>query len=190
MVLVTEPIVIKIAGEVLITVEGVFQVYPENQARITAMDTNNRFLGFRFDNTSLSVLRNVIIEYGGGIKLVDSNMEITDCIIRYFNKAYSTGAIDLFHSNPLIARNEIYRNAGPAVASGANAVHRLMYDIILFMKTTPSNANTPQINLGTMNDDTIRIVGNSITGLYDEAAALPLALLFWRRHQLYYRQQT
>jgi hypothetical protein len=177
-VLVTEPIVIKIAGEVLITVEGVFQVYPENQARITAMDTNNRFLGFRFDNTSLSVLRNVIIEYGGGIKLVDSNMEITDCIIRYFNKAYSTGAIDLFHSNPLIARNEIYRNAGPAVASGANAASSpdIRYNTIYENNT--SNANTPQINLGTMNDDTIRIVGNSITGLYDEAGGIAVSTLF------------
>ncbi|MDZ7775450.1 MAG: right-handed parallel beta-helix repeat-containing protein [Bacteroidales bacterium] len=168
---------VEIAGGALITVLGTWNAFPAETASFSAIDPENRFEGFRFEETDESVFSNAVIEYGGGIKLVESDMEISDCIIRYFDKSYSTGAIDLFYSSADIHNNELYENAGPAVASGATSTSSPQIFNNEIYENNTSNANTPQINLGTSAEDSIRIVGNVISGLYDMAGGIAVTTL-------------
>lgn len=174
---ITEAINVEIAGEVLVTVLGTWNAVPEETASFKAMSPDNRFEGFRFEETNESVFSNSVIEYGGGIKLVESDMEISDCTVRYFDKSNSTGAIDLFYSTPDIHNNEIYENAGPAIASGATSTSSPQIFNNHIYENNTSNANTPQINLGTSAEDSIRIVGNTITGFYDMAGGIAITTL-------------
>ncbi len=174
---VDEGIDVKIEEDILIRVNGTFDATPDEEATFTAKDPENRFKGFRFEESVASVIDNCLIEYGGGIKLVDCDVQISNSIIRYFDKEYSTGAIDLYHSSPDIYNNEIYENAGPAIASGSTAASSPQILNNNIYENNTSNANTPQINLGTMAEDSIRIVGNTITGLYEMAGGIAVTTL-------------
>ncbi len=174
---VDEGIDVKIEDDILIRINGTFDATPDEEATFTAADPENRFKGFRFEESAASVIDNCLIEYGGGIKLVDCDVQISNSIIRYFDKEYSTGAIDLYHSSPNIYDNEIYENAGPAIASGSNAASSPQILNNNIYENNTSNANTPQINLGTMAEDSIRIVGNTITGLYEMAGGIAVTTL-------------
>lgn len=168
---------VKIAADILIKVNGTWEATPDEQAVFTAIDPESRFKGFRFEESVASVIDNCLIEYGGGIKLVDCDVQISNSIIRYFDKEYSTGAINLFHSSPDIYENEIYENAGPAIASGSTSASSPQIVNNNIFENNTSNANTPQINLGTMAEDSIRIIGNTITGLYEMAGGIAVTTL-------------
>lgn len=168
---------VKIAADILISVNGTWDATPDEQAVFTAIDPESRFKGFRFEESVASVIDNCLVEYGGGIKMVDCDVQISNSVIRYFDKGYSTGAIDLYHSSPDIYENEIYENAGPAIASGSTAASSPQILNNNIYENNTSNANTPQINLGTMADDSIRIVGNTISGLYEMAGGIAVTTL-------------
>lgn len=168
---------VKVAQAKRINVHGTLIATPPVQLTFTAIDTTQRFKGFRFENSSGSIMIRTLVEFGGGIKLVSSPVHFEDCVIRFNDKSNCTGSIDASQSNPVIKRCTFFRNAGPAVATGANAASspQILGCQILYNNT--ANTNAPQINLGMMGSDTIRIIGNLIDGAYPMAGGIALSTL-------------
>jgi len=176
--LIEEDITLQIGAGLLWTVEGVLKIDAPNMVFIQNKTSEDHFLGIRFDNSSSSYLRNVSFSNGGGIRLVESSMQIINCSIDNFNTEYSTGAINLFQSNPLIRDCTISNCAGPAIASGANSASspQIINNVINFNVT--ENGNTPQINLGTSDGiSPIVIDSNQVNGQYDNAGGIAVATL-------------
>jgi len=160
------------------TIEGVLTIDAPANFSISHVSGEGNFEGIRFDNSSESYLNNVWISYGGGVKLVESNIEIRNCTFEFFNTAYSTGAVDLYHSNPLIRDCTFSNNEGPAVASGANGASSPQIINNVLNYNVSGNANTPQINLGPSADlSPIVIDSNHIYGQYDMAGGIALSTL-------------
>lgn len=169
---------IKLLSDILITSEGVLILSPPNEILITAMDTIQFYQGFKMDQTSGSVFRRCVFEFGNGIKLLNTDMIIDECTFRKNENNYSTGMLDLFYSNPQISNNYFYMNAGPAILSAANgeSAPQIINNTIVYNVT--ANINMPQINLGScMAQDTVIISHNSILGMYDQAGGIAVSLL-------------
>jgi len=163
---------------VLLTVQGVFQAESPGQIMFTAKDTLVNYKGFRFEDSDASYLNNCIIEFGGGIDILESDLLIEDCLIWKNDKSNSTGVIDLFHSNPQIINCDIRLNKGPAVLSSATGESSpYIFGNTLYRNNT-ENTNMPQINLGTSNNDTpIVIQNNNIEGYYDQVGGIAVTTL-------------
>jgi hypothetical protein len=168
---------LKLSSLVLINISGTLTINPPDSVKITAQDTAQQFLGMRFDTLSrASVLRKMIFEYGNAIKLVSTSILIDSCTIRYNTLVsnFSSGAINLFRSNPIISNNKIFHNRRSAIISGANVpsspqiIGNTIYENNVF------NENYPQINLGASGTDTLIIRNNIIRGYYDMAGGIAL----------------
>ena len=170
--------VIKIDQGKLFTVNGVLLADPPTGITFTAIDTTQNFLGFRFEESSASLMNKCKIEFGGGIKLIESDMIFENCILRKNNVENSTGAINLFHSSPLISYSDFHLNKGPAIMSGANSESSPKIYFNTISHNNILNQNMPQINLGTSQaNDSIWIVGNTIQGFYDNAGGIAISTL-------------
>lgn len=169
---------IKISTGKLITIFGMLYTDPPAPITFSAVDTTQNFLGFRFEDSNDSQLKNCVIEFGGGIKLVNADIRIENCLIQKNNTSNSTGAIDLYQSNPTIQNCEISSNEGPAIMSAANSNSSpFIYQNDIYHNNT-SNQNMPQINLGTSADnEEIIIENNTIEGLYDNSGGVALSTL-------------
>lgn len=174
---ITEDLTVKIAAAKRIFVNGTLISDPVEQAVFTAIDPENNFRGFRFDGSHNSVLRNTVVEYGGGIQLLNSHMLIEDCIIRYNDRSNTSGAVNLSNSNPVIRYNTFLENAGSAIGSGANinAAPQVLYNQLI--RNSTENTNRPQINLGPTGGDTTMIIGNVIEGYYTMAGGIAISNL-------------
>jgi hypothetical protein len=168
---------VKFDPNVLMTVYGVFVANPPDQAILTASVPALFFKGFRFENSSASALHSCLIEYGGGLQIIGSDMLIEGCVIRNFNKSNTTGAIQVSQGKVRLANNEIYQNKGPAIASAANALAAPQIIGCHIWSNNTDNTNMPQINLGNSGNDTIRIIGNTITGQFDQAGGIAVSTL-------------
>ena len=168
---------IKVSPAKLITVEGTLIIDPLQTLVITSTIPSQKFMGFRFDNSTGSVIRNAHILNAGGVKLVYSNVLFEYCTFSAFDKSHSTGTIDAYYSDPIIRYCNFSNNAGPAIASGSNGSSspQIYYSQLIHNNT--SNANTPQINLGTSGTDTVRIVGNTIDGFYNMGGGIAISTL-------------
>lgn len=164
--------------DIRLTIEGVFITNPPSEFEIKRANLENNFDGFRFDNSSASVLNKLLVSNAGGMKLVDSDMEIKNCSFTSFGQEYTTGTIDLYHSNPLIRDCSFTSNMGPAIMSGANGESspQIINNILSF--NAASNGNTPQINLGA-SDALVSIVidSNSIFGEYEMSGGIAISTL-------------
>jgi len=170
--------IIKIESAKLITVLGVFQAQPPEELYITAMDTTQHYLGFKFDESDASILKNCIIEFGGGIDLLYTDMLIENCVIRQNDKSNATGVIDLFHSSPEVFNCEIYSNDGPAVLSSATGGSSPLISGNYIYHNNTLNTNMPQINLGTSDPSLeIRILNNYIEGNFDMSGGIAITTL-------------
>jgi len=158
--------VINVNQAVLITIAGVLFADLNDDDLLTVKSTNEDefYKGLKFDNSPSSVLNKVNFEFAGGIKLVSSQVEFTNCKFEGFNQGNCTGTIDLFQSHPQIFACTFQNNAGPAVLSGANGASSPQIINCIIIGNVTSNSNMPQINLGTSGNDSIRIVNCWITG--------------------------
>ena len=169
---------LKISADKLITINGVVTVEPSDIFVFTAADTTQNFAGFMFEGSGNSHITKSIIEFGGGIKLVNSGLTFEECIIRKNNKSNSTGAIDIFQSNPQIINCEIYDNEGPAIQSAANSGSSPVILQNNIYRNNSANENMPQINLGTTSEnEELKIIGNTIEGYYDNAGGIAVSTL-------------
>ena len=170
--------IIKISAAKLITIKGTLIANPINGVLLTAIDTTQNFKGFRFEGSNNSYIHKCQIEFGGGIKLVNANVTFDSCRIQKNNQLNSTGAVDIFQSNPIIYHCEFYKNLGPAIASAANAASSPIIKYCHIWSNNTANSNAPQINLGTSyNSDTIIISDNNIEGLYNNAGGITISNL-------------
>ncbi|MGB9696871.1 MAG: T9SS type A sorting domain-containing protein [Ignavibacteria bacterium] len=159
---------IKMALKGFINVYGTFIINPPDSVKVTAIDTTQKFIGFKLDSLSdASVFKRLIMEYGNSIYLMYCDMLIDSCTLRYnyyYTSGLRSGTIYLFFSSPTISNNKIFRNIRAAIASGANVssspkiINNLIYENDL------ENYNTPQINLGAASSLPIIIRGNIIRG--------------------------
>lgn len=169
---------VKFSEATLITIMGTFQAEPPNQIVFTAVDTLMNYKGFRFEDTHESFLKNCVVEFGGGIDILNSDMLIENCVIQKNDKSNSTGAIDLFHSSPQIINCNIRLNKGPAVLSGATSeCSPYIFGNILYRNNT-ENTNMPQINLGAYDGfNMIIIQENTVEGFYDQVGGIAITTL-------------
>jgi hypothetical protein len=159
---------LKLENKIMIKVEGVLLVNPPDSVKITALNQTNRFHSVRFENgTKTSLLRKTIVEYGNGIRVLNANIKIDRCIVRYNDKQYQSSAINISGSKPEITNCKIYRNVAAAIgspASGGGGCSPVIRNNWIFENvTTP--ANMPQINLGPGRTDTIVVSGNTVIGI-------------------------
>jgi hypothetical protein len=169
---------LRIAAGIEVKIYGSLICDPPNSLIIAAMDTTTHFKGMSFDNSDGSSLQKCNIGFGGGIKLIDSDIMMDSCLIRKSDQSNCTGTIDMIHSNPVIQNCRIYDNMGPAILSAANGSSSPQITANQLLQNCSANLNMPQINLGTSSPaDSIRIIGNTITGLYDNAGGIAVATL-------------
>jgi len=170
--------IMKISDGKIVTIAGILLVDPPLNFTFTANDTTQNFLGFRFEESSDSYLSRCKIEFGGGIKLITSDLTVEDCIIRKNDKSNSTGAIDVFQSNPLIKNCEIYENEGPAIMSAANSGSSPIVMGNMIYHNNTENENMPQLNFGTTSESAeLQIIDNTIEGLYDNVGGIAVSTL-------------
>ncbi|MBV6479282.1 MAG: hypothetical protein HGGPFJEG_02053 [Ignavibacteria bacterium] len=164
---VTTNAVIKFGTSVFIDIFGVLIVNPPDSAKITAQDTSLKFLGLKFeDQSDGSFLKKLIFEYGNSIRMLDCNILIDSCTIRFnnLNSSFASGAISLFRSNSVITNCKIYRNRRAAIVSGANIASSPVIENNIIFENDTDNTNVPQINFGATASTPMIIRGNQIIG--------------------------
>lgn len=169
--------IMKMGPQVFIDVFGVMIIDPPNTGLITAADTLQKFLGLKFeDQSDGSRMLKTIFEHGNGIRMLDCNILIDRCTIRFntLNSNFSSSAVSLFRSNSVISNCTIYRNRRAAIASSANITSSPRIISNNIFENNTENANVPQINLGAAANDTLIIRGNTITGLFDNCGGISL----------------
>ncbi|MFD2717989.1 T9SS type A sorting domain-containing protein [Hymenobacter monticola] len=145
---------LRVAAAALLTVDGVLLVNPRDSVKITAQASTAPFSGLTFSATSQgSRLRKTIVEYGGGIRILDNDLLLDSCVVRYQvarigSTATNSGAISPSGGAPRILNCRIYANARAGVQSPSNRNTSPVIQNCLFRNNDTENANTPQINLG------------------------------------------
>ena len=161
---------IKMGNLSILYVFGTLLINPLDSAKITAADTNFKFIGIKLDSTSnASVLKKLIFEYGNSIHMLNCNLLIDSCTIRYntnYASGMQSGAISLFKANATISHCKIYRNRRAAIVSGSNISSSPVITDNLIFENDTENGNYPQINLGAASTSPVIIRNNTIRGLF------------------------
>ncbi len=168
---------LELAPLVLINIDGTLITNPPNQMMITAQDTTQMFYGLRFsDYSGASVMKKTVFQYGAAIKLVNSDMLIDSCIIRFNNliSNFSSSAINLTNSNPVISNNTIYRNGRSAISSAANLQSSPVIINNVIYENDVTNGLYPQINLGGASASPLIIRNNIIRGFFNQAGGIAI----------------
>lgn len=162
--------VIRVADSAEIVLEGVVLLNSPDSLVITAMDSSSFFppIEIRSEGT---VFQNVVLTYGGGIEIYDSSPILFACSLRNNNNGTS-GAVNLFRSNAIIAYSSFYDNYSSAIAGGANIANAPKIFFNHIARNVTFNGNRSQINLGSSGSDTTIIHGNLIEGMYTMAGAI------------------
>lgn len=164
-IIIDESAFFRVSNSVLITVNGDLKILSSGgTVTFSSMNEQSYFTGFKFQNSSSSVIHHTAFIRAGGIKLLSSDVEFTGCSFHYFNQENCTGSIDLSQSSPMIIECEFIGNTGPAVLSSANGSSSPQIFDCFMQGNVSGNANMPQINLGTSGADSVRIIGNHIIG--------------------------
>lgn len=148
-----------------ITIFGTFLVTAD-AVTFTAIDQENPYDGFRFEEFSVVNIQNSTIEYGGGLRVLNEDFTINNCTLSNNVSGISTGSvISLSRGAPQITNNTFLYNVTPAVSSAANRqVSAYIFNNYMEGNNT-DNSNRPQINMGTtMATDTLKIIQNTIIG--------------------------
>ncbi|MCB0455191.1 MAG: T9SS type A sorting domain-containing protein [Aequorivita sp.] len=162
----------------LITVFGAFTVN-SNAVTITALDENNPYDGFRFEEFSEIDINNATIEHGGGLRVLTETFSIDNCTLtNNVSGATTSAVIQLSRGMPQITNNIISFNENPAIGSAANSAVSAYIFNNMIEGNNQANSNRPQINLGTtMANEQLQIVQNTIIGdpTIDQAGGIAIA---------------
>jgi hypothetical protein len=145
---------LRLAAAAQVNVDGVLLVNPRDSVKITAQVSSAPFHSLAFSATSQgSRLRKTIVEYGGGIRMIDNDLLIDSCVVRYQVSRIGTtstnsGAISPSGGAPRILNCRIYENARSGVLSPANRNTSPIIQNCIFRNNGTENGNYPQINLG------------------------------------------
>lgn len=164
-VIIDSDLTLSIDPDKLITVFGAFTV-DSNSVTITALDENQPYEGFRFEEFSEINIQNATIQYGGGLRVLTETFSIDNCTLtNNVSGATTSAVIQLSRGMPQITNNTISFNENPAIGSAANsAVSAYIFNNIIESNNT-ANSNRPQINLGTtLANEPLKIMQNTIIG--------------------------
>ncbi len=166
--------------EKLITVFGAFTV-DSNAVTITALDENQPYEGFRFEEFSGINIQNATIEFGGGLRVLTETFSIDNCTVtNNVSGATTSAVIQLSRGMPQITNNTISFNENPAIGSAANsAVSAYIFNNTI-EGNNQANSNRPQINLGTtLANEPLQIIQNTIIGdpAMEQAGGIAIANL-------------
>lgn len=174
---------IKMASLALFYVDGVLLINPRDSVKITAVDPAKPFHSLSFSATSEgSQLRKTVVEYGGGLKVVDASLVLDSCVVRYQvasigTKATNSGAISLSGGTPRITNCRIYGNARSGILSPSNRPTSPIIRNNVLVANSTENGNWPQINLGIGGATPIIIQGNLVVGRYQMAGGISVSNL-------------
>lgn len=148
-----------------LTIFGTFTVDSEAVV-FTAIDETAPYDGFRFEEESTINIQNSTIQYGGGLRVLNTDFTINNSTLLYNVSGVSTGAvISISRGTPEITNNIFKFNELPAVGSSANRQVSANISNNYMEGNNTSNSNRPQINMGTtMATDTLKIINNTIIG--------------------------
>lgn len=153
-----------LAEDVLITIAGVFRV-DADEVIFTAIDEEEPYKGFRFEEGSEITIRNATIEYGGGLRVLTESFLIEFSTLRHNVSGATTSAvIQLSRGISRIENNVIEDNQLPAIGSAANSSAAPQIHNNMIARNNLENSNRPQINLGPTGDGVAVIINNSIIG--------------------------
>lgn len=158
---------LKIKPGIEVLVSGVFNASgTENDSiSISAQDTSNPYEGFRFEEISTVNIDYTAITYGGGLKVITPNLNLTNSRIAFHNSGSATGAaVSLSGGSPVIVQNAFIENDLPAISSGANQQVSAKILNNYLRANGQANENRPQINMGPTGADTLKIINNTIAG--------------------------
>src|SRR5690606_11332026 len=177
-VIINSDLTLSIETAKLITVFGAFTV-DSNAVTITALDENQPYEGFRFEEFSEIDINNAIIEYGGGLRVLTETFSIDGCTItNNVSGATTSAVIQLSGGMPQITNNTVSFNENPAIGSAANSqVSAYIFNNHL-EGNNQANSNRPQINMGTtLANEPLHIKSNVIIGdpTLDQAGGIAIA---------------
>lgn len=162
-------------GDILITVKGSIRIDNEDMKVYVGPVTGSR-LQIRFENSSSpSLIANCNFLFLSGIQLIESEVTFKDCLFQSFDKDLNSGAITYMNCNPVLHRCIFQGNYGSAISSGVNVTGSPQLYGCEFRYNVLSKENMPQLNLGPGGEDTIRIVGNRVIGLYPLVGGIVIA---------------
>lgn len=157
-----------IAPEVRITVAGVFQINAPDSFLLDSSQEEEKFEGVRVEENANLLWNNVIMQNGGGVRILSgltssiTNSEfytnyggVASSAVIYFSKGYH-----------LIENNTFIENEQPAVSSAANSTAYPLIKGNYIEFNNQENSNRPQINMGPTGaaTDTLKIINNTIIG--------------------------
>lgn len=152
------------ASGALITIHGSMICENTGVDRVWIYGNENSQFSMRFENATADI-KKIYFNEGAGIKLIESDVTIDDSQFVFFSREYSSGVLDVLNCDPVIKNCSFTWNEGPAVCSPANGRASVqILNCLINSNVTTEGLNMPQINLGPGGDDTIRIVGNEISG--------------------------
>ncbi|MBO7073373.1 MAG: DUF1565 domain-containing protein [Bacteroidales bacterium] len=152
------------ASGALITIQGSMICENTGNDRVWIYGNESSQFSMRFENATADIKR-IYFNEGAGIKLIESDVTIDDSQFIFFSREYASGVLDVFNCDPVIKNCSFTWNEGPAVCSPANGRASVqILNCLINSNVTTEGLNMPQINLGPGGDDTIRIVGNEISG--------------------------
>lgn len=149
------------AAAILITING-SMVSTNTNDRVGLFGLNEtEHFSMRFENATNCNLKRLYLSDGAGIKVIESDVTFDDVKFLYFTRDYCNAVIDIFNCNPVIKNCYFQDNQGAAISSPANGQSspQILNNIL---DANVNGLNSPQINLGPGDRDTIRIVGNEI----------------------------
>lgn len=152
------------ASGALITIYGSMICENTGADRVWIYGNESSQFSMRFENATADI-KKIYFNEGAGIKLIESDVTIDDSQFVFFSREYSSGVLDVFNCDPVIKNSSFTWNEGPAICSPANGRASVqILNCFINSNVTTEGLNMPQINLGPGGDDTIRIVGNEISG--------------------------
>lgn len=158
-------------------------VNPRDSVKITAQVSTAPFHSLAFSATSQgSRLRKTIVEYGGGIRILDNDLLLDSCVVRYQVSRIGTmntnsGAISPSGGAPQILNCRIYENGRSGILSPANRNTSPVIRNCVFRDNDTENGNYPQINLGIGGTTPIVIERCVVTGRYMMAGGVSVSNL-------------
>lgn len=152
------------AADLNVQVNGVVLCEPRNNMALfqgTRSEASQNLVAFRFESPAVAEVSYIHFDSCKNILLNECNAWFDHCEFSHFDDK----VFNYMSCNPTFQNSYFHNNQASAIASPANfkgspkIINNYFYNNVL------ENSNTPQINLGPGDVDTIYIIGNHIEGV-------------------------
>lgn len=169
LIIVVSDITVKLEEDVQIIVNGGYAgllIHAPKQVVFTALDKDKKYGVIDIQEGSIVSLNGVLLEYGKGIKVIESSFKISNSTIQEMDYTSNTsGAISGTRGKIHVENCRFINNQRAALSSGANMGTTFTILNSYFYNNTTENSNRPQINIGPCQEyDTTYIIGNTVIG--------------------------